>query len=31
VDFYRSALQGFSGLSHLTIEVVSRGGHVKSS
>jgi cation diffusion facilitator family transporter len=31
VDFYRSALQGFSNLSHLTIEVVSRGGQVKAS
>jgi cation diffusion facilitator family transporter len=31
VDFYRSALQGFSGLSHLTIEVVSRGGPVRAS
>ena len=26
--FYRSALRGFSGLSHLTIEVVSRPGRV---
>jgi cation diffusion facilitator family transporter len=31
VDFYRAALRGFSGLSHLTIEVVSRGEQVKIS